>query len=148
MISAIGNDKKGLTFIELFIVILIIAILAGISIPSFKRTFDNLQLNSFAKDTQSLMNYLQQRSKVENRVIALRMSPEDRKLSASYLDDAKIIKTSVIPQGVSININQDQILFYPDGSMDKVNINLSNQYNNKIVLTTKGVFNAISIQQE
>lgn len=139
---------RGVTFIELLVVAIIISVLAGISIPKFSKSFSNLQMRSFAKDLQSFMNYLQQRSKIESKEITLNIDNLNAKILAFYSDNNEIIKMSTMPSGVNANSTQREILFHPDGSIDKFDIKLTSRGGDSVSLTTKGVFNAVKIKNE
>ena len=153
MISAISR-KKSLTFIELLIVVIIIGILIGVSLPNLTKTFNNLQLNNFSRELQTFMNYLHERSIVEEKIIYLKVDNEKKKYWAETQREAEQtrLKGYTIPEALTIEVEtesqefpQNQIRFFPDGSIDKVTIDVVNQDSQKMTLTTKGVFGGVKL---
>ena len=62
MFSPSTCHKRSFTIVELLIVILLLAVIAGLAIPNFGSTFKNLQLSQMAKTISSVMYYAQTRS--------------------------------------------------------------------------------------
>lgn len=155
MISAITAKSKvfltGYTFIEVFIVIIIIGILVGISLPNLKRSFNELQINSFTRQLQGFMNYLHERSIVEGKIIYLDIDKENKEYWAKIKEAEGRLKTYPIPQGIDIELNKKvdsenkEIIFYPDGTIDKVTVRISNR-DKQIILTTEGSFGKVKAQ--
>jgi len=154
MISATGNcvaerrTHSAITFIELLLVIVVIGILIGISVPRFRKTFNHLQLDSFSRELQTFMNYLRQRSIVEGKLIYLNIDSDTGEYWAEVKDVKNRLRTYKIPTKIRIETQQKQIIFYPDGSIDKVTIGLIGSDNQKVTLTTKGVFGGIKLQSQ
>ena len=139
------KSRSALTFIELFIVITIIGILAVSSLPNFRRAFDNLQLNNFCRQLQTFMTYLNQRSSVEGKLIYLNIDAQKREYWAQVEGSPYRLKTYPIPQDITIESAEKQIIFYPDGQIDKITITMINLDKQKISLTTKGVFGGAKV---
>ena len=58
MISRTGiNEKFGFTLVEILLVLLIIGIIAGLSIPNVSRTYTTFLLNRTTNDLSSLIRY-------------------------------------------------------------------------------------------
>lgn len=138
----------GFTLIEILFVVIILSILIGFSIPQLKNTYKNLELNSFAREMQSYMNYLSEQAVVTQEAISLSIDKDNKKYWATLMDEKNVLKTVTIPDGIKLEISQKEILFYPDGSIDEVTIKLSNSLNQYVNLTTKGVFGSVKIQTE
>lgn len=139
------NSATAFTFIELLIVIIIIGILTGVSWPQFKKAFNTLQLNSFSQTLQSAMNYLHNRSVVEGKIIYSYIDNEKKEYWAQEKDSPNRLKTYPLPPGITIETDKQEVFFYPDGQIDKVTIELINPDNQKVVLTTKGVFGGVKL---
>lgn len=136
----------GFTLIEILFVVIILSILIGFSIPQLKNTYDNLQLNNFSKDLQSYMNYLCGQATVTGETIYLTIDNDNKKYWATVAGDKSRLKTVTIPDGIELVADEKQIAFYPDGSIDKVAIKLSNGDKGYVSLTTKGVFGSVKMQ--
>ena len=143
------NRAQGLTFIELFIVIIILGILAGVSFLNFRKNFNQIELNSFSSELQSFMNYLTERAIVERKTIYLNIDNDNKKYWAQFEgDDNNILKIHPFPSEITIENGHQPIAFYPDGSIDKVTIKLINRDNRYVNLTTKEVFSSVRLQPQ
>lgn len=142
---------NAITFIELLLVIIIIGILIGVSIPSFRKTSNRLQLENSARQLQTVMNYLHQRSIIEQKIILLNIDNEKKEYWAQIKDTSTPLKTYPIPSDIFIEIikksdtDNKQILFYPDGQIDKITIKLTNREKETISLTTEGVYGGVKM---
>lgn len=142
------KHNKAFTLIELLIVTIIMGVFIGVSVPVFKRSFNNLQLSSFSQELQTFVNYLHDRSVVEKKVIYLNIDIENRKYWVSYRGHEERLKVGSIPGQIRVEFEQKQIAFYPDGDIDKVSIKLINSDNNSVVITTKGVYGGVKLQKQ
>lgn len=145
MMSEIG--KRAFTFIELLFIVIIIAVLVAVSFPNLRKSFNNLELNSFSREISAVINYLEQRSIVDVTTIHLNIDNEKKEYYAVKAESSERFKTYRIPDGIKIEMEgNDEIAFYPDGSIDKVEIKLINSDNQEVILTTKGVYGGVKLQ--
>ncbi len=140
--------QGAITFIELLLVIIIIGVLAGISLPRFRSNFDRLQLNNASLQMQSLMNYLRERAIIDAKVVYLNIDNEQREYWGYVLGQEKRLKTYHIPSGINIEATQYKVSFYPDGTIDRVTINIAGRDAQAISLTTEGVFGGVKLQAQ
>ena len=136
------------TFIELIFVILIVGVLIGISVPNLKQFSGSLQIEGFSSQLQGFINYLRERSIVERKNIYLYVG--EKEYEAKIEGETQSLKTYAIPKDIKVEIEKEsqQVSFYPDGSIEPVRIKLSNRNNQKITLTTEGVFGGAKILPE
>ncbi|MCM8780833.1 MAG: hypothetical protein NC908_02785 [Candidatus Omnitrophica bacterium] len=148
-----GRLKHAITFIELLLVTFIIGIIAAVSIPAFRKTFNNLELKSFSGQLQSFIRYLQQRSLAEAKIIYLRIDNETKRCWAEMKDgQVNVLKSYSIPKGIEVKIiiedtSTQRIVFYPDGQLDSATIKLTNPEKREIILNIQGAIGKVKVQQ-
>lgn len=148
--------KNGFTFIELILVVLIIAALVGISLPRFRKAFNNLQLNNFASELQDQLTFWQERAIIEKKPIVLKIDSEDpknKKYYTQFMGTETRIKSYGIPSGITVGFEPAEIIFYPDAGINQAgagqaSIILSNSDEEKIILSTQGVFGGFKAVSE
>lgn len=138
----------GITFIELLLVILLVVILAGVSYPVLRNNFYGMQLPVFSKRLQALFIHLRERAIVERKVVYLTFEDSNKKYRVNIGNESRTIETFSVPEKVNVETEQEQIAFYPDGSIDKVTINLISPGQAGVNLTTKGVFEGVRFETQ
>ncbi len=147
--------QEAFTFIELFFVIIIIGVLIGVSIPSFRNTSNQMRLNNFSRELQSSMNYFCERSIIERKIIYLTVDNEKKQCWAQVMDSRAKLKTIEIPEDIEVEVKKEDnsvdggVIFYPDGSIEKVTLNIksSSLGYQKVGLTTEGVFGRVKMRE-
>ncbi|MDD5595492.1 MAG: hypothetical protein PHY94_04510 [Candidatus Omnitrophica bacterium] len=147
---------KAFTFIELFIVIIIIGIASAVAFPRFKNTFEGFELKNFAGDIYFLSRYLQDSAISQGKTYYLAINTDNGQLQALTMENAqfkniagKFAKVYAAPRGIEISLDPavDQgVYFYPDASTDKATIIFTNQKNDKLSLIFSGVSGGIQVK--
>lgn len=140
--------RDGFTFIELLIVITLLGILTALSIPQFKRSAENMQLTNSSGQLQSYINFLIQRSLVETVPIRLVLDTQKNSYRAQRKEDIGYFRNFPLPEGIKMAADKQEIFVYPDGTIDKITITLTNRQNKSITLTTQGVFGGTRIKTQ
>ena len=144
MTSLTGN--KGFTFFELILVILILAIIIGISVPLLRKSFDDFLLRTSISQIRDLLIFAKQRSIIENKIHQLNFI-NDKSFYITFLNNqtepqrikGRWAKTFHLPQGIYLETKNNKINFYPDGSTDRIEILIKSK-DKKIILENKGAF--------
>jgi prepilin-type N-terminal cleavage/methylation domain-containing protein len=136
MKSPIGSDphdqraQAGFTLLELLIVILIMAVVVGFSVPRFSRTFSNLQLQVFAYNVAKLLTYASKRAVARGEVLRIHFDVEGRRYWLAQAQEAspegkservasKFGRMSSVPKAISLDPSARAVTFYPDGRADR-----------------------------
>ena len=135
MISPIGSDphrerpQAGFTLLELLIVVLILAVVVGVSVPRFSRTFRHLQLQLFAADVAKLLTYASKRAVARGEMLRIHFDVEGRRYWLAQAQEAspkakfkrvagKFGRISSVPEAISLHPSAREVTFYPDGRAD------------------------------
>ena len=137
-ISSIGmilrNRARGVTAIELILVVLVLSILAGLTVPHFGRTHKKFEFTNETQGLAQLMRYAQSRAVTKGKEMRLEFSPdfssyrlteevwedlleeEERSFEAVPGRWGRVFK---LPGSIKIKSEETDVRFYADGSMDK-----------------------------
>ncbi len=136
MISPVGSDphhqraQAGFTLLELLIVILIMAVVVGFSVPRFSRTFSYLQLQVFAYDVAKLLTYASKRAVARGEMLRIHFDVEGGRYWLAHAQEAlpegeservagKFGRISSVPEAISLDPSAREVTFYPDGRADR-----------------------------
>lgn len=136
--------KKGLTAIEMIVVISIIGILAGTIVPTISKYLPGIQLNGSIRTLASNLRQAQELTVAEQNKHLIKFSPTDSPVKTKYQliriynSKEEIIKEIVLPSTITITLDEkildSQIAFSSDGGPSSSgNITLSNGSNQKVV---------------
>jgi len=116
--------------IELILVILLVAIIAGLSSPVFRNSFTSLELKDACFNIAKLANYAQEMAIVERASYKLSLDAQTGKFWLSRSDllnpgaSYQKVKGSYgesfsLPRGISFAVGNElvELFFYPDGRL-------------------------------
>lgn len=154
------SPKRSFTYLELLVVLIIIGIVAGVSIPRFRSTFDNFELENFAKNIFYLSQHLQAEAITQKNIYCLNISLESKEFwgTARSAQDGAFRKLAgrfsrhyKAPENCEISLEpagQAEIFFFPDSSsgIGESKITFKNSYGREFSLIIEGSSGAIKIQ--
>ncbi|MDD4879629.1 MAG: prepilin-type N-terminal cleavage/methylation domain-containing protein [Candidatus Omnitrophica bacterium] len=136
--------RRGFTFVELIFVVALLTILAAITVPQFRRSFDSLVLRNFVSDFTSLAMYAQAKAVSGSAEASVDFDlPQKRILTEDHLvsrdpyegnvDQWVTGKVKTIPDSVLVDLKEGKakIIFYPDGTSDKADFEIKGKYGGK-----------------
>jgi prepilin-type N-terminal cleavage/methylation domain-containing protein len=92
---------RGITLLEMVVVVAIIGLIAGISFPAASAGIDSMRLASAADSLASFLNAAVNRAERRQQPLELVISPKDN-LLALYSNDPKFTRELKMPDGVTI----------------------------------------------
>ena len=139
---------KGLTFIELILVISILSILTAISTPMFRHTFDSLQVRNLCRDISKLSKYVQERAIMEQVIHRINFDVSNKEYWVSIAKDPlnpekfvrlnnKFGRMRRFSPNIVLECAKPYTVFYPDGSADELTIYVSGADGEVYTLTNK-----------
>jgi len=140
--------EKGLTFIELILVISILSILTAISTPLFRRTFDSLQVRNLCRDISKLSKYVQERAIMEQVIHRIDFDVSNKEYWVSVAKDPlnpekfialnnKLGRKKRFSPNILLECTNSYAVFYQDGRADELTIHVSGADGEVYTLTNK-----------
>ena len=126
--------ESGITLLELILVLVIIALVLGVSYPSMSRGSSILNLNTASRDVLNTFRFARERAITEQTTMLLVIDRNGRKLElANVLGEP--MRAYTLPDGINIqrmtragNEVKDDVMivrFTPNGNLENVSIRLA-----------------------
>ena len=117
------NYLTGFTLIEILIVISVIVILVGISVPVFRRFQPGLQLSGAVRNLVTDIRYTQQLTVTEQVEYCLRFFPLEKKYQIIQCDQSQPLLEKFLPDKIKTltltGFTNDEVRFNPYGAVKK-----------------------------
>jgi len=144
------NKKNGFTYLELIVVILVIAVLSSVTLPSMRGVFTGSKLKTTARELYTMLKYAQGAAIFQRKIVELRIDTAQNKYKLFLGDEgekkirdkkySRIESVVQLPREVVfatvdtfVTTKKKQelksILFYPDGSSSGGAITLKGKNN-------------------
>jgi prepilin-type N-terminal cleavage/methylation domain-containing protein len=135
--------ERGITLIEMLIVMALIALVAGMSYPSISAGLDSLRLRSTSDAIIGFLNTALARADTRQQVVEILISPQDGTITATTGDHGFYKRLEVVnplrilsvqPELAADAEDQNQtrrFLVYPGGAVPKIGIEIGNSKGRK-----------------
>ncbi|MDP8266516.1 MAG: prepilin-type N-terminal cleavage/methylation domain-containing protein [Candidatus Aceula meridiana] len=140
------------SLIELLLVVILIGVLAGLSLPRFSQSYSQIRLEQTAYNLASMMRYAQGRALSRQEEIQLQFDSDftryhlmERKGDNFEVIEGRRGRAQLIPKGISIESEETTVGFSPGGAMDKVRIYLSNEKGKIFTVTTRELRGSVKV---
>jgi Tfp pilus assembly protein FimT len=111
-------------------VILIMSVVVGLSVPRFGRTFGHLQLQVFAYDVAKLFTYASKRAIAREEILRIYFDTEGKRYWLARAQGAapkwefervagKFGRINPVPDAISLDPSAGEVTFFPDGRADR-----------------------------
>ncbi len=139
--------RRGFSLVEMALLVVLLGVVAGLSVPSFSRSFADLQLRESADQLAYMMRYAQSRSVLAGKTIVmafdddgaayrLKEVPLPGSEGGAVALPGKLGRRVALSPGIEWDPPQEAVRFYPDGTMDEVRIVLRNQQGRAVTVST------------
>ncbi|MFQ5680782.1 MAG: Tfp pilus assembly protein FimT/FimU [Candidatus Omnitrophota bacterium] len=153
MISRTGNKRQGFTLLELILVITIISVVLGLSIPSLSKKIAHASFSSLVNRAYLLLDYAASRSAIKNVIVRVEFDARKRVLFASEGDvkkknegDEEILAKIGLPRKMRLRLDKKEISFYPDGTSSAFEIDIRGRDNRRAVISANGIDGEITVR--
>lgn len=125
--SSVGNSRSlGVTLIELMVVLAIIGLIVGVTLPAATNGLSSVRLKGASSDVSSFLNSALNRAERHEQVMEIIVYPKQRKLQLDSTEPG-YSRTLEMPAGVEIaGESPVRILLMPGSAPPRVVIDLFN----------------------
>lgn len=130
------NNERGVTLIEMMVVVSIIAVMVGIMFPSATSGLDSIRLASAADSISAFLSSAANRAERRQEMLELTVSRADNTITLRAFPSFE--KVYEMPRGITINavlpeVPLDpaaprQFLLYPGGAPPRVGVRIANTH--------------------
>lgn len=144
---AVLLKNTAFTLVEIILVVLLLSVVAGLTIPNFRKTFQKVQLQNSADHIVYAMRYAQSRAIINSTLVRFEFDQNDGcywLVEQSKEEDDHFVKlfnkmgkVFRMPEGINMISSNIPILFYPDGRIEKRDIKLCSE-GGCLLISTRG----------
>jgi prepilin-type N-terminal cleavage/methylation domain-containing protein len=127
----VSRSRRGVTLVEMVVVVAIIALIVGISFPAASAGVENVRIVSAADSVATFLNAAENRAERHQQPVEVVVYPGEGRL-ALYSNEAGFTRELKLPEGVTIEAVQPaegRILFIPGATVPGISIQLGNRRN-------------------
>ncbi len=125
------SSHRGVTLIEMLVVVCIIALIAAVAAPSFTAGLDSVRLRSASDSIAAFLNAAVNRSERLQQAIEVEISPKDNCLKL-YSSDPNFTRDLRMPSGVSIQGDEVRhLVLLPGATIPGIAIEIANEHGSR-----------------
>jgi prepilin-type N-terminal cleavage/methylation domain-containing protein len=142
-ISSAGNTERGVTLIELVVVVGIVGIVLAVLSPSMAAGLDSVRMASATDNVATFLNAAVNRAERHQQPVALMISIPENKL-AMYSNEAGFVREMPMPPGIAIEAvfprdeNEPEairrLILMPGASVPAIGVQLINSHQNRRIV--------------
>lgn len=152
---SIFYSKKSFSLLEILIVLAIVSVFLGLTMPNFRSLLTDIQFRNFPNRLQSFILYLRQESIIQGVPLLLELKRQENIIQSSRLDDPqKKLSSLTIPKNLEFESNTKYIYFLPDGRIGaqeesgNIIIRITHLRGDTYILTNAGSYGTVKVARE
>jgi prepilin-type N-terminal cleavage/methylation domain-containing protein len=150
------SGRRGVTLMEMMVVLAIISLIVGLSFPSTIAGMENIRLAAGARSVASFMNVAANRAERRQQAIELTVSVKENAVTMRS-PDAAFVKTLDLPRGITIRAvwpalleptdEPRQFMLQPGGVPPRIGIEIANQRGARRIVRLNPITGVTEIEQ-
>lgn len=150
-----SRSARGITLVEMVIVVGLLGLLVGITFPSVTAGIDSMRLRSASDSIVSFLNGAMNRAERRQQVVEVTVSPREARLSLRSTE-AGFERTLELPDGVTIRAvlpeipraadEPRQFLLFPGGAIPGFGIELVNRRGARRIVSVDPIVGAPRVE--
>jgi prepilin-type N-terminal cleavage/methylation domain-containing protein len=134
--SSVGRtSSRGITLLEMIVVVAILGLVAGLSFPAISAGLDSIRMVSATDSVAAFLNAAVTRAERRQQAVELVISSHDN-LLAMYSNEPGFVRQLKLPNGIFVEgvlpVSEDpsgdrRFLFMPGGAVPGIGIQLANR---------------------
>jgi prepilin-type N-terminal cleavage/methylation domain-containing protein len=123
-----AHRQRGVTLIEMLVVVTLIALVAGLTYPSVTGGLDSLRLRSGSDAMVGFLNVALDRADRRQQAVEIRIEPKENSLTARSADN-QFARELHLPERVHISnpTEMRRFLLYPGGAIPAIQIEIATE---------------------
>jgi prepilin-type N-terminal cleavage/methylation domain-containing protein len=136
--------SRGFTLIEIILVVIILTVVTGLTVPNFSKTYKKFLLKTATDEIAFIMRYAQSRAVTKNRQVRFEFDPEFQKywLTQEVLSDDENTENKnferftgknggnyEVYRDCKVEVDDNKVDFFSDGTIEKKHIYVCNDKN-------------------
>jgi prepilin-type N-terminal cleavage/methylation domain-containing protein len=155
-ILSTGNRPRGVTLMEMMVVLAIITLIVGISVPSTIGGLENIRLAAGARSVAAFMNIAANRAERRQQAIELSFDVKDNRATMRS-PDAAFVKKLDLPPGIALQAvwpapsqptdEPRRFLIQPGGIPPRIGIEIANRRGARRIVRLNPMTGVTEIEQ-
>ncbi len=133
---------KAFTLTEMLLIVVLLTVAAGLSLPNFSKSYTKLQLDTSVTTLTHMMRYAQSRAITQNKKIRLLFNDPTEKYQLFEEKEEQYVplngrwgKVVSFPKGITVKPLHLSIDFFPRGEIEKTDVQICQDKDCAIVTT-------------
>lgn len=117
---------SGFTLLELLLIVLIISVILGLSLPFIKKNVNSASFKTFINKNYLFLDYAKTHSVLKGKILKVKINLEEKKIvlweMKSKNEEGDKLLEIEIPGNISVESEKENISFFPDGTIEEFGI--------------------------